>query len=407
MKRAAYLAVAAAALITAGCASGSGGANNGGSGSSTTGHVVTPPLTTSASTATTAWGIVVMGGSAADEDNFWQLFTRPAGADGKWALVTPPGVATNGGLVMAPTAGSPAAGSLVVGIRPSQDLSFSPLAATTDDGKAWSPSVMEAELADDPDSLAAASAAGKEYALLGNGSIDQASASTQAWSKLTGPGAAAASAAGKTCGLSSLDSITVTPSGEPLIGGACGSPGVTGIFGYSGGTWHAAGPVLPGSAAKDRVQVLRLTATAAGNTALLLAGSSLFAAWTSDGGAHWTVSPPLSLGTGLVSSAAFDADGAVGVLLSGGHAATVGGPGASWQSLPATPPGTAVLAFVPSSASAAPAAKNDAAKNEQPAQVQALAVRGAQLIVWQADASTGKWADVQTISVPIQYGSSA
>ena len=46
-----------------------------------------------------------MGGSAADHNNFWQLFVRPAGT-GSWRLVTPPGVATNGGLVVA----SPGAG---------------------------------------------------------------------------------------------------------------------------------------------------------------------------------------------------------------------------------------------------------------------------------------------------------
>jgi hypothetical protein len=46
-----------------------------------------------------------MGGSAAEHNNFWQLFVRPA-ATGKWRLATPPGVASNGGLVVA----SPGAG---------------------------------------------------------------------------------------------------------------------------------------------------------------------------------------------------------------------------------------------------------------------------------------------------------
>ena len=46
------------------------------------------------------WAIVAVGGSAADENLFWELFTRPAGST-QWALDTPPGVADNGGLVAA------------------------------------------------------------------------------------------------------------------------------------------------------------------------------------------------------------------------------------------------------------------------------------------------------------------
>ena len=215
------------------------------------------------------------------------------------------------------------------------------------------------------------------------------------WSKLAAPGAVASSAPGKSCGLSSPDAITVTPSGELLAGGACDNPGLAGIFGYSGGAWHAAGPVLPGTVAGDRIQVLRLTATPTGNVALLLAGPDLFAAWTSDGGARWTVSPPLATGAASVSSAAFGSGGAVGVLLSSGKTATAAGPGSSWQSLPAAPPDTAVLAFIPSGARSAKAS-----------QVQALAAKGAKLTVWQLDTSSATWTSIQTITVPIQYGSS-
>jgi hypothetical protein len=394
MKRAVLLAVAVAAVAAAGCGSGSGGATR--TSGSTSGDVVTPSLTTSVFTATATWGILVMGGSAASEDNFWQLFTRPAGA-AAWKLVTPPGVADNGGLVMAP-AGS---GPLVVGIRPSQGLVFSPLATTSDDGKTWTPGVVDAGLADVADSLAVASGSGQQFALLGNGAIERApsaapSQSGPGWSKLAAPGSVAASAPGKSCGLSSLDAITVTPSGELLAGGACDNPGMAGIFGHTGGAWHAAGPVLPGTVAGDRIQVLRLTAAPTGNVALLLAGPDLFAAWTSDGGARWTVSPPLATGAARISSAAFGSGGAVGVLLSSGKTATVGGPGSSWQSLPAAPPDTAVLAFIPS-----------AARSAQASQVEALAAKGAKLTVWQLGTSSASWTSTQTITVPIQYGSSS
>ena len=59
-----------------------------------------PSLATSLVTASGTWAVAVMGGSAAEHNNFWQLFVRPT-ATGKWRLATPPGVASNGGLVVA------------------------------------------------------------------------------------------------------------------------------------------------------------------------------------------------------------------------------------------------------------------------------------------------------------------
>lgn len=45
-----------------------------------------------------AWATVVAGGPAASHDNFWQLLVQPAPGR-PWRLVTPPGVASNGGLI--------------------------------------------------------------------------------------------------------------------------------------------------------------------------------------------------------------------------------------------------------------------------------------------------------------------
>ena len=75
-----------------------------------------------------------MGGPAASHNNFWQLFVRPAGTT-TWRLATPPGVASNGGLVITGLGTGP----VVAGFRPSQDLSYSPLATTRDNGTAWTP----------------------------------------------------------------------------------------------------------------------------------------------------------------------------------------------------------------------------------------------------------------------------
>ena len=159
--------------------------------------------------------------------------------------------------------------------------------------------------------------------------------------------------------------------------------GVAGVFADSGGVWQAAGPVLPAGFGEDQVQVLALASTADGNAALLLAGTSLLAAW-SDGG-RWTVSAPVAVGG--VSASGFGPGGSVWVLVGGGRAETIGGPGGSWRALPALPTGTATLA--PGSGSGS---------------YDALAVAGSKLTVWRL--TVGAWAKVQLITVPIAYGSS-
>ena len=59
-----------------------------------------PPLATSSAVTTgAAWTVVQMGGPAAQHENFWELFVRPAGT-ARWRLATPAGVADNGGLVV-------------------------------------------------------------------------------------------------------------------------------------------------------------------------------------------------------------------------------------------------------------------------------------------------------------------
>jgi hypothetical protein len=138
--------------------------------------------------------------------------------------------------------------------------------------------------------------------------------------------------------------------------------------------------------------VLRLARTADGNAALLLAGTSLLAAW-SDGG-RWTVSAPVA--GGRVSASGFGPGGSVWVLLGGGRAEAIGGPGGSWQALPRVPAGTQVLA--PADTQVLAAGGTGALSYD------ALVVAGAKLTVWRLMA--GAWARVQVISVPITYGSS-
>jgi hypothetical protein len=370
-------------------------------------RVQTAPLSTSLVTPQGTWAVTVMGGSAADENNFWQLFVRPAGAT-RWSLVTPQGVADNGGLVAAAgdepgdVPGDEQGPSLVVGFRPSQALAFSPLATSSDTGRDWTPGLLDADLADVPDAMAVAPS-GQTLALLHDGGIEAAASAAAAtggqWSRLTTLSALAASAPGRGCGLVAVNAVSFGQNNVPMAAGSCVRRGVAGVFADRGGAWQAAGPVLPAGFGGDQVQVLGLARTAHGNAALLLAGTSLLAAW-SDGG-RWTVSAPVA--GGRVSASGFGPGGSVWVLLGGGRAETIGGPGGSWRALPAVPAGTQVL--VPAGTQVlGPTGTATLAAGSGSAAYDALAVAGSRLTVWRLAA--GAWARVQVINVPITYGSS-
>ena len=363
-------------------------------------RVQTAPLSTSLVTPQGTWAVTVMGGSAAAENNFWQLFVRPAGAT-RWSLVTPQGVADNGGLVAA--AGDEQGASLVVGFRPSQGLAFSPLATSGDTGKTWTPGLLDADLADVPDAMAVAPS-GQTLALLHDGGVEAAASAAAAtagqWSRLTTLSALAASAPGRGCGLVAVNAVSFGQNNVPMAAGSCVRRGVAGVFADRGGAWQAAGPVLPAGFGGDQVQVLGLARTAGGNAALLLAGTSLLAAW-SDGG-RWTVSAPVAAGDG-VSASGFGPGGSVWVLLGRGRAEAIGGPGGSWQALPPAPAGTQVL--VPAGTQVpGPAGTATLAPGSGSPAYDALAVAGSRLTVWRLAA--GAWAQVQVINVPITYGSS-
>jgi len=349
---------------------------------------VTAPLSTSLVTAQGTWAIAVMGGSAASHNDFWQLFVRPAGAS-RWSLVTPQGVADNGGLVA-----TGATTSLTVGFRPSQSLAFSPLATSTDAGKNWTPGLLDAGLADSADALAV-SPSGRTLALLQDGTITAAptagAAAAGQWTPLTTRNALAASAPGRSCGLVGVNAVSFGPSKNPMAAGSCARPGVAGVFTDTGGTWQSAGLVLPG---KSTVQVLGLAGTAGGNVALLAAGNSVLAAWWN--GTRWTLSGPVTAST--VRALGFGAGGSVWLLLGGGRAETIGGAGGSWQALPPVPSGTVTLAPQGTSTLAPGSTATGGGSYD------ALAVSGSKLTVWRL--APGAWAKVQLITVPIVYGSS-
>lgn len=398
-RRAGGIGVAVAAIASsvalAACASSapSSASSASSAGSSAAANAAAVSLATSLSTAKDSWAIVPMSANPA----FWEVFVRPA-ASATWRLVTPPGVADNGGLVAAADAGSGTGSGLTVAVRPSQDLGYSPVASTADAGANWATDgPISQGVASSPDALAAS---GRQLAaLLGNGTVEVSSDAGGSWRTLPKPGTIAASVAGSECADVRVTSISFGPlPGLVLAAGQCGTTGAGGLFAYT---------------AADGWQRLRLPVSGplvrfGGDTALVRAKAGLTAltlgAWAAYGPAasssstpmanDWKASPPLPVtspvtASGGLAGATVASAGGTWVLLPGGQAATIGGPGQQWLLLPPTPAHTSVLASGPGTS------------------IDALAVTGDKLTVWQLNHGSTVWASAQTISVPIQLGSSS
>jgi hypothetical protein len=437
--------VAALALVAAACGSGAGT----GQAADAQPPAARPSMLTSLSAGHgAAWAVLEVGGSRAEHNNYWQLLVRPA-AGQAWRLATPPGVADNGGLVATgpgsngngsgpgsttgpgsngsngngsgAAAGSGAAGSgdgagtapgLVAGFVPSQDLTFSPLASSRDDGQHWSPGLLPSGLAAAASALAAGPG-GRLLALTRTG-VQLSGSNGAGWSPLVSTKALAASPAGRSCGLTGLTAVAFGSAGAPLLAGACRRPGVTGIFFLSGSQWRLAGLTPPAGFAGRPVTVVQLTSTAPGKlTAILAAGPApagpgasagtgagagtgtaqdLAAAWLGDG-QPWTTSAPLPLsGRQLVSTAA-GSDGSAGVILTGGraaviHPASATTTAAAWTPLPALPAAAADLVLGPGR------------------QVSVLTAGRTTVTAWLLSKTGTTWSPGQKLTIPVPFGSS-
>ncbi len=376
------LAALAIAAAVAGCSSAAASGAHSASARGTGRPDVTagPALSMVSSMATTGatWVTVPMG-AAAGPDEFWQLFARPAGS-ASWRLQTPPGIATNGALVLA---GGGA--TLTAGIRPSIDLTFSPVTSTAGAGQSWTTSPPQTGLANRPDALAAAPS-GQLIADGQDGQIDVLAPGGSSWSGLTSR--KALSTVGG-CGLTSVSAVAYTPAGAPLVAGTCRSAGTAGVLVKSAAGWQLAGLKVPAALAGGPVQVLRLTRTSGGDVAVLRAGTGLVVAWSGDG-SHWALSRVLNTAGAEPASVSFGFKNSVAVELTGGRAQTVSAPGGAWAALPALPP---VAAGHPV-ALALPAGGG----------TEALAADAGTMTVYRL--AGAHWAKAQTIRVPIQYGSS-
>ncbi len=349
-------------------------------------------METALATGAGTWAAVVMGGSAAQHDNFWQLFMRPAGST-SWKLVTPPGTADNGGLVLAAGTGQ----TLTTAFRPSQHLTYTPLIRTADDGKSWSSlSPLDADLAGTANPLAIDAASGTVLALTSGGDAERTANGGVSWSAAASLRGVAASPAGRRCGLTALTDAAYDPSGSLLLAGTCSRPGTVGIFAASSDGWQAAGPAVPAGLAGEPVTVLRLTTAGSQLAALLMAGSGhdaeMLIAWSADGGANWTESAQISPGSAgpagaTAVAASFGPAQTAALILPDGKGAVLSA--GRWHVLPALPAGTAVL--VPGTDGS----------------TDALAAHQSVLTVWQLAGTGASWARKQAITAPIQYGSSS
>jgi hypothetical protein len=357
---------------------------------------VAVPISASATTPTASAMVIPMGHLNDPSNTFWELFLRPAGA-ASWVLTTPPGVASNGGLV---AAASPA-GPLTVGFLVSADLKFSPIAQSSDEGKKWSPGELPAPLVATPDALAVGSA-GTTLALVAKAgqSILTTSDDLSTWRTLATKHVLAR--ATSTCGWQRVTAVAFEAGAQPLLGLACARAGEIGILapadssGVEPSRWHEVGPSLAGETGAASVLRLDSTATGALGLAQLRSASrtSLVAFWGQGSADRWSQSPPLRVPTGWTMKATGTggpADQGVAVLLASGdqrRVEDVTGPGVGWTTLANPPPGASGI-------------------SDDGSEVDAFVVTGAHLAVWAWTPGSLDWNRTATIVVPVPYGSSS
>jgi hypothetical protein len=213
------------------------------------------------------------------------------------------------------------------------------------------------------------------------------------WQTLVTKQSLAATPAGKSCGVASLDAVGFDQSNVPLVGASCRRPDAPGVFVDSDSAWHLADIPVPSGLIDDSFAVARLST----NSALFLAGhenaSSLVAAWEPSTNQPWVLSPSLRLGTTDHLVASGNGPGATQFVLIRNkdtlRADIVTGPGTAWRQIPNLPQGTQTIAVGTGG------------------RLSALAVNDTKLIVWQLGTGRESWTKVQSITVPIVYGSSA
>ncbi len=350
-------------------------------------------LTNSTETVDDSWAILPMGDLGDPDNTFWQVL-RAAPGSSHWSVVTPRGVADNGGIVAGVTGGA-----IVAGVLPSQLLRFTPLASSSDGGSTWDPALLPGALAARPDAFAVDAAGSGDLAVVGS-SVLRATPSLSSWSRLVSLSTLARRDPG--CGAEQLDAVASAPGGQPLVAVACRNAGAIGLFMSTGGTWEAIGPHLGGAWRGASTSVLRLDFSTAGTSVLVSASSgsrrALVALWRSAQG-QWSVARVLRLGPGVtVRASSVNAIGWFAVLVGTGRviSAEMVLPGAPWIPLPAPPDGALSIAAVTPILTGSDGGSYDV-----------FTVKGARLGVFGLTPAGTKWVQTQSTLVPLAYGSSS
>ncbi len=320
-------------------------------------------------------------------NTFWQLLALSGGSP--WELATPPGVASNGGLVAAT-----GMTSVLAGFEPTNALRFSPLARSADEGSTWSSGILPAGMAAVPEALAE-NGDGHSLALLRTsaGTVLGNDQDLSTWTSVTSANALASLPGPRGCHLTGLTAVAYDGSGTPLVGTSCSRGGQAGIFASTPTGWESVGPGIPGGGSGP-TEVIRLDQTASATGALVVAGEGasarVVALWSSNGLRTWSVSAGLPLAGGVLVSTGTTVGGGFVVATKGTggsrSASDIGASGTEWQSLAPLPADTASVTGTPEGG------------------YDALVSQQSTLVVY-ALAGTG-WVRTQSLSVPIQYGSS-
>ncbi|MGA2530750.1 MAG: hypothetical protein ABSG36_16535 [Acidimicrobiales bacterium] len=349
------------------------------------------PLEASMTATSGTWVDLPMGDLDQSANTFWQLLhLAPKGS--RWSLVTPPGFADNGGLVVAQ-----AGASLISGFLASARIGFSPMAASSDGGQQWSPGILSGPLAVDPDALAGASD-GRVLALGGKPATVVLSdrGGLSSWQRVVSARHLEASPAGRACDITALTAVSFSPDGQILVGTSCSRPGRVGVFEDSARGWAPAGPLLPGVVKSATTSVLRLRAFEGGVSALIatysggrteLYGSSL------RGRSSWSTPVEVAItGGGQLKASGISADGGLVVLVKaakGPVAECLAGGARAWLQLPRPPAQVSAISY------------------EEGGRIDAFAVDHSRLTIYRLAETGSRWLRAQVMQVPIQYGSSS
>ena len=359
------------------------------------------PLSTSVTTPSGVWTTLAMGHLQDPLNTFWQLPFRPTGASSWTNQVKATGTATNGGLVLAANGKD-----LAVAVRPSVDLTYTPLISTTDGGLAWSTGLIDEAITATPSALAlgpsgqataitASSAGGKA---IPGGNVIATNGSLSSWKTIESLQSFDSNQAGRVCAAHSFNAVAYAGN-STVVGASCTNPGSTGLFVSTSNGWVPTGPAINGIAHLTVTALALRPAPGGSGVAALLgvtgpkgAAPHLVAAWSADG-LTWQESPSIALRStdAVVSFGAASGNDLFVITRGPGTslvAYTVAGPGSNWTTLPPVPPGTATLAA------------------GHGGTLEALAVKGTALRIWTLNPSAGTWVESQTINVNIQYGSS-